>query len=230
MKINANDACVLLWCLLSPVQAGEVLITGELPPYATSSAPLAGLSGDIVTVLNSMGHDKIQLSFQPWPRGLKNMELGNAIAAFPFTWTSARGYALNYSVPIAFDIQSWYTLHTNRHVEHASWLGYSACIPKGWFSDAIDEVVKAQQLKVRVTNRLSQCVELLKKGKVDLISINDVSQKALPVADDKMLYRLSAHRQNVTFYLVSPKTPQGREFIETFNRAWIASPLSLKWR
>lgn len=177
-----------------------------------------------------MGYDQISLSFQPWPRGLKNLELGNAMAAFPFTWTAARGNVLNYSMPITFDVQSWYTLHNNRHFEHASWLGYSACIPKGWFSDAIDEVVKKQQLKVRVANRLGQCIELLKKGKVDLISINDASKKTLSIADDKMFYRLSAYRQNVTFYLVSPKTPQGKEFIEKFNRAWTASPLALKWR
>ncbi|QSR71976.1 transporter substrate-binding domain-containing protein [Aeromonas jandaei] len=230
MRIKSGYLYVLFSAGLPAAEVREVLITGELPPYATASAPLAGLSGDIVTVLNSMGYDKIQLSFQPWPRGLKNLELGNALAAFPFTWTAERGNVLTYSVPITFDVQSWYTLQKNRHFEHGSWFGYSACIPKGWFSDAIDEVVKTQQLQVRVTNRLSQCVELLKKGKVDLISINDASQKILSIADDNEFYRLSAYRQNVTFYLVSPKNPQGKAFIEQFNQAWIASPLALKWR
>lgn len=206
------------------------LITGELPPYSSATMKHGGeLTNDIIKVLNETSYQNIKLSYQPWPRGLKNLELGNAVGAFPFTWTSERGQYLYYSVPITFDIQSWYTTPDKKLLEHSSWKGRIACVPKGWFSDAIDTVIHHQTLIVRTTNRLSQCIELLKKRRVDLVSINDTSLDSLPVSSHSDIYKLSLYRQNVTYYLVAPKTAEGHAFIDAFNNAWLASPLKKKW-
>lgn len=218
-----------LMTLSSRVDSTE-LITGELPPYSSAIMAHGGdLTNDIVKTINDMGFENIALSYQPWPRGLKNMALGNAIAAFPFTWTSERGRFLYYSVPITFDIQSWYTTPDKLLLEHTSWLGRTACVPKGWFSDAIDAVIRKHGLNIRTTNRLSQCIELLKKGRVDLVSINDTSLSSLPSLKKGDIAKLSLYRQNVTYYLVAPRTDKGHAFVDAFNKAWLASPLKEKW-
>lgn len=214
---------VLLLLLSFGYVRAEVIITGELPPY--SSAGLANngeLASKVLTVLRSVGYPDLQVSYQPWPRGLKNIELGNAIAAFPFTWTNERGNRLLFSTPIAFDIQSWYTTPDKKRLESLSWQQKAACVPKGWFSDAIARVITEQGLIVRTTNRLSQCVELLKKGKVDLVPINDTSKKSLSKEDYTALYRLSLFRQNVTFYLVTSRNEGGERLIRDFNDKWSA--------
>lgn len=206
------------------------LITGELPPYSSATMKHGGeLTHDINKVIKTFNVENIALFYQPWQRGLKNMTLGNAIAAFPFTWTSERGRYLYYSVPIAFDIQSWYTTPDKLFLEYSSWQGRTACVPKGWFSDAIDTVINQQGLSIRTTNRLSQCIELLKKGRVDLVSINDTSLHSLSSLDSSKIARLSLYRQNVTYYLVAPKTKEGFAFTEAFNHAWLASSLKDKW-
>jgi len=215
---------------ISTTLGAEDVITGELPPYSSSKMKNNGdLTQDILTTLNKIGYKKIKLSYQPWPRGLKNMTMGNAIAAFPFTWTSSRSKHLYFSVPIAFDIQSWYTTHDKKYLEQSSWKGKVACVPKGWFSDAINDVVYRNQLNVRTTNRLNQCLELLKKGRVDLVSISDKSRKTHSLNSESNLYRLSLYRQNVTFYLVTPKNAEGKARIGDFNDAWIGSNLPYKW-
>lgn len=223
---------MIVSCLgVVPLRGGAAqLITGELPPYSSVTMTHGGdLTHDIVKVLNTMGLKNIELSFQPWPRGLKNMALGNAIAAFPFTWTSERGLYLYYSVPITFDVQSWYTTPDKLFLEYTPWRGRAACVPKGWFSDAIDTVVSRQELRIRTTNRLNQCVELLKKKRVDLVSINDAALDRLPLSNRSDISRLSLYRQNVTYYLVAPRTEQGHDFIEAFNNAWLASSLKKRW-
>ncbi|HEH9404376.1 TPA: transporter substrate-binding domain-containing protein [Aeromonas bestiarum] len=223
---------LMVSCLITlSLRVGSAeLITGELPPYSSAIMEHGGeLTHDIVQVLNTMGFGNIALSYQPWPRGLKNMSLGNAIAAFPFTWTSERGRYLYYSVPITFDIQSWYTTPDKLFLEHSSWQGRTACVPKGWFSDAIDTVISEQGLSIRTTNRLSQCIELLKKGRVDLVSINDASLDSLPLLSGSDISKLSLYRQNVTYYLVTPRTEKGHDFIDAFNKAWLASALKDKW-
>ena len=157
-----------------------VIITGELPPYSSATLANGGeLANKVLTTLKAAGHPDLQVSYQPWPRGLKNIELGNAIAAFPFTWTNERSNTLLFSTPIAFDIQSWYTTPDKKGLESPPWQQKTACVPKGWFSDAIERVTIEQKLIVRTTNRLNQCVELLKKGKVDLVPINDTSKRNL---------------------------------------------------
>jgi polar amino acid transport system substrate-binding protein len=87
---------------------------------------------------------------------------------------------------------------------------------------AIERVINDQGLIVRTTNRLNQCVELLKKGKVDLVPINDTSKKNLSEEDSAALYRLSLFRQNVTFYLVTSRNEEGEKFIHDFNDKWNA--------
>ena len=218
---------IFLAALLLPLSVScaraEVIITGELPPY--SSAELANngdLANKVLTVLRAVGYPELHVSYQPWPRGLKNIELGHAIAAFPFTWTNERGNSLLFSTPIAFDIQSWYTTSDKKRLESISWQQKTACVPKGWFSDAIARVITEQGLIVRTTNRLSQCLELLKKGKVDLVPINDTSKKSLSKDDYTDLYRLSLFRQNVTFYLVTSRNEVGEKLIRDFNDKWSA--------
>lgn len=199
----------------------ELIITGELPPYSSSELANGGeLASKVLTILKDAGHTKVRVSYQPWPRGLKNIELGNAIAAFPFTWTNERSKTLLFSTPIAFDIQSWYTTPDKKELESQPWRQKTACVPKGWFSDAIERVITEQRLIVRTTNRLNQCVELLKKGKVDLVPINDTSKKSLSDEDNATLFRLSIFRQNVTFYLVTSRNEAGQLFLNDFNKRW----------
>lgn len=199
-----------------------VIITGELPPYSSATLANGGeLANKVLTTLKAAGHTDLRVSYQPWPRGLKNIELGNAIAAFPFTWTNERSNSLLFSTPIAFDIQSWYTTPDKKGLESPPWQQKTACVPKGWFSDAIERVTIEQKLIVRTTNRLNQCVELLKKGKVDLVPINDTSKKNLSEEDNAALYRLSLFRQNVTFYLVTARNEEGEMFIRDFNKEWM---------
>ncbi|MFM5181588.1 hypothetical protein ACEUAY_18700 [Aeromonas veronii] len=215
-------AALLLHLSVSCARA-EVIITGELPPYSSAglvnNGPLVNM---VLTLLGAIGYSDLQVSYQPWPRGLKNIELGNAIAAFPFTWTNERGNRLLFSTPIAFDIQSWYTTPDKKRLESLPWRQKTTCVPKGWFSDAIERVITEQGLIVRTTNRLSQCVELLKKGKVDLVPINDTSKKSLTKEDYAALYRLSLFRQNVTFYLVTSRNELGERLIRDFNDKWNA--------
>ncbi|WP_421247227.1 substrate-binding periplasmic protein [Aeromonas jandaei] len=215
----------LLALALLPASAAQsaVIITGELPPYSSAELANGGeLASKVLTILKEAGHPDLQISYQPWPRGLKNIELGNAIAAFPFTWTNERSNSLLFSTPIAFDIQSWYTTPDKKGLESPPWQQKTACVPKGWFSDAIERVINDQGLIVRTTNRLNQCVELLKKGKVDLVPINDTSKKNLSEEDSAALYRLSLFRQNVTFYLVTSRNEEGEKFIHDFNDKWNA--------
>lgn len=90
-------------------------------------------------------------------------------------------------------------------------------MPKGWFSDAIAKVVAEQRLIVRSTNRLDQCVALLKKGKIDLVPINDSSRARLSAVDQDGVYRLSAFRQNVTFYLITSRDDAGAALLRDFR-------------
>ncbi|MBL0612459.1 transporter substrate-binding domain-containing protein [Aeromonas jandaei] len=212
-----------IWLLFSPSPRAEIIITGELPPYSSAELANGGvLANKVIDILKKVGYPELNVSYQPWPRGLKNIELGNAIAAFPFTWTNERSNNLLFSTPIAFDIQSWYTTPDKKVLESTPWQQKTACIPKGWFSDAIDRVINDQELIVRTTNRLNQCIDLLKKGKVDLVPINDTSKNNLSQEDNAALYRLSSFRQNITFYLVTSRNDFGERLIQAFNKKWNA--------
>jgi len=200
-----------------------MVITGELPPYSSAELTNGGeLASKVLTLLKTVDHPVLEVSYQPWPRGLKNIQLGNAIAAFPFTWTNERSKSLFFSTPIAFDIQSWYTTADKKGLESQPWQQRTTCVPKGWFSDAIEHIINEQRLIVRTTTRLNQCVALLKKGKVDLVPINDTSKKSLSQEDNALLYRLSLFRQNVTFYLVTSRNDSGEKLLQEFNKKWNA--------
>lgn len=202
----------------------NVVITGELPPHSSRQLEGGGaLASKVLTTLQDVGYPALTVSYQPWPRGLKNIELGNAIAAFPFTWTNARSDRLLFSTPIAFDIQSWYTTVDKHVLETTPWTLRRACVPKGWYSDAIEQVVMHQQLIVRTTNRLDQCLALLQKGKIDLVPINDSSLPRLSLVADGHIVRLSAFRQNVTFYLITTRDKEGERLLRAFNARWNAA-------
>ncbi len=102
-------------------------------------------------------------------------------------------------------MQSWHATPDKLFLEHSPWRGHIACAPKGWFSDAINSVIIKQKLSIRTTNRLSQCVKLLKKGGVELISINDTFLHSSSSLESIKITQLSLCWQNITYYLVAPK-------------------------
>lgn len=215
----------LLWCWCGWLSGAPlILVTGDYAPYSGATLPDGGQSTRLVTrVMHAAGYQDLKVLYLPWGRGYQQALNGLATATYPYARTSERERDFYYSDPIHLDHLSWFTYRGSQAVLDGNWQGLKVCMPLGWSSSNFDSVVKRFGLIVQSPKTLEQCLQLLARQRVDLITMNDAvmadaSQQEF--GDPCYLQPLPYFRETEALYLiVSRQIADGSEVIKQFNRA-----------
>lgn len=219
--------CWCGWLSCTPL----TLVTGEFSPYSGSALPEGGQSTRLVmTLLREAGYDEVKVDYLPWNRGYELVRNGLASATYPYAWTRERAKIFYYSAPIHIDHLSWFTYGGSEAMLNGRWQGLRVCIPANWSTSHADEVIARFSLQLTRPKTLAQCLQLLKRKRVDLMPMNDAvtADASMQVfGDPNYLQPLPYFRQSDVFYLlVSRNFPGGQELIERFNEALAAARAS----
>jgi len=95
---------VALFCLLLSPLSGSgkqlVIMTGQWPPYVSSTMENLGFTAEIVTRACKAANLDVVIEFAPWPRCEAGVENGTIFAAFPYTRNDKRETFAFFSKPI----------------------------------------------------------------------------------------------------------------------------------
>ena len=212
--------CWCGWLSSAPL----TLVTGDYSPYSCVDLPEGGQSTRLVTrVLHTAGYHDLVVDYLPWARGYQQALNGLATATYPYARTRERELDFYYSDPIHLDHLSWFTYRGSQAVLTGRWQGLKVCMPLGWSSSNFDSVVKQFGLIVQSPKTLTQCLQLLARQRVDLITMNDavMADASLQAFGDPChLQPLPYFREAEALYLiVSRKLPDGADVVRRFNSA-----------
>lgn len=83
-----------------------LFLTGEHPPFSSSTMPQKGLATEIVMSICADAKLTCKIEFLPWLRCEYLVETGKAFAAFPYGYTKERGKKFLYSDSLYFLIDT----------------------------------------------------------------------------------------------------------------------------
>lgn len=212
--------CWCGWLSSAPL----TLVTGDYSPYSGANLPGGGQSTRLVTqVFRDAGYHELGVEYLPWARGYQRVLNGLATATYPYARTSERELDFYYSDPIHLDHLSWFTYRGSQAVLDGKWQGLKVCMPLGWSSSNFESVVKQFGLIVQSPKTLDQCLQLLVRQRVDLITMNDAvmaDASMVEFGDPCYLQPLPYFRETEALYLiVSRKLSGGADLIQRFNSA-----------
>lgn len=213
---------LLLW--VSMAVAGPLqLATGEFSPYTSSSLPEGGVASRIVReAFREAGYGDLQLQFLPWGRTFHLAETAQIAGAFPYAWNPDRAKHFYFSSPIYIERIIWYTSRDNELARKGEWQGLRICVPAGWNTAHIAFEFKQYALRLEQPRELAQCLQLLDKGRVDLMAISDrvMDEASFRLFGEQWHFQplpLHSHT-NALYLIVSRQYPEGQKLIEAFNQ------------
>lgn len=219
-------ALLLLW--MTGVQAAPLqLASGEFAPYSGAALPDGGVATRIVrAAFREAGYGEPQVQFLPWGRASHLAEAGQVVAAFPYAWNPERAATFYFSTPIYIERILWYTSRDNEKASTGAWQGLRICVPAGWNTAHISFEFKQYGLRLEQPRELAQCLQLLDKGRVDLMAISDrvMDEASLRLFGEQWHFQpLSLHSHtNALYIIISHHNPEGQKLIEAFNQGMAA--------
>lgn len=219
--------CWCGWLSSAPV----TLVSGDYSPYSGASLPDGGQSTRLVTaVLRDAGYRDLTVTYLPWLRGYQQAINGLATATYPYSRTKERERDFYYSDPIHSDHLSWFTYRGSKAVLDGKWQGLTVCMPLGWSTSHLDEVIKRFGMVLQSPKTLAQCVQLLARQRVDLVTMNDAVMADASMqefGDPCFLQILPYYRETESLYMIVPRRlADGPTLLKRFNKALAAARAS----
>ena len=225
MRMTLLSVLLFWWCLAvaTPLQ----LATGEFAPYSGAALPDGGVASRIVrAAFREAGYGEPQLQFLPWGRVFHLAETAQVAGAFPYAWNRERATLFYFSSPIYIERIIWFSTKQNDKAGKGEWQGLRVCVPTGWNTAHLEPELKKFALRLEQPRELVQCLQLLDKGRVDLMAISDrVMQEASYrlFGEPWHFQPLPLHSHtNALYIIISRHHPHGQALIEAFNQGLAA--------
>lgn len=219
---SALFSMLLLWFFTAA--AGPLpLATGEFSPYTGAALPDGGVASRIVrAAFREAGYGDPQLQFLPWGRTFHLAETAQVAGAFPYAWNPDRAKHFYFSSPIYIERIIWYSSRGNDMARKGEWHGLRVCVPAGWNTAHIDAEFKQYALRLEQPRELDQCLQMLDKGRVDLMAISDrvMDEASFRLFGEQWHFQplpLHSHT-NALYLIISRHYPEGQKLIEAFNQ------------
>lgn len=202
------------------------LATGVNAPYTGASFPNGGPLTDIVRrAFAESGYD-VEIAFLPWKRGYAATLNGEYVGTFPYVRNAEREKDFLFSEPFYVVTRNLYYLAKSDINPNAlsSLKGKQLCVPLGFaVAQELVDMVEKREVATQNPLGLTQCVEMLAKGRVDAFTAaGDAGAEAIANVTDKadILHKVIGKSD---YYLIVPKKiPHASTLIDAFNRGLAA--------
>lgn len=216
---------LLLWGM---AQAEPVkLVAGtDYAPFTDPALPGGGQAVVLVKKVLDKAGLPWQLDWRPWANGYRATLNGAYMATFPYISTPERRKLFAYSDPLfTLELRVFALPGSKLDGAHPeSLVGKRYCQPVGWgFLNKIEKMVNKGQIQLIRPYDISSCIRLIAEDKADFI-ITDQIQGNATIAQLSKLSRLPVASGGILeetplYLIVGKENPQGRDFLNQFNRA-----------
>ncbi|MFO7727443.1 MAG: transporter substrate-binding domain-containing protein, partial [Desulfonatronovibrio sp.] len=196
------------------------LVTGnDYKPFTDQTLPQGGMITEIVDqVFQKMGY-QAEIEFHSWSRGYTLSEEGAFLGTFPYVQTPERMESFYFSDPI-YTITTLFFVRNDTDLSfvHDSDLqGLTACKPLGYHLRDIQDFLNKDFIEVRRPNTMESCFKMLRRGRVDLVPINEhVGWEVVrKIAGEKDMFKVLEKPLLETglHFIVTRKNPQGQNIV-----------------
>lgn len=221
MRSALFSLLLLWWCVAvaTPLQ----LATGEFSPYTGVALPDGGVAARVVrAAFRESGYGEPQLQFLSWGRAFHLAETAQVAGAFPYAWNSERAKHFYFSSPIYIERIIWYSSRGNDQARKGEWQGFRVCVPAGWNTAHMAAEFKQYALRLEQPRELVQCLQMLDKGRVDLMAISDrvMDEASFRLFGEQWHFQplpLHSHT-NALYLIISRQYPEAMKLSEAFNQ------------
>ncbi|MGB1236881.1 MAG: substrate-binding periplasmic protein [Pseudomonadales bacterium] len=203
-----------------------LMVSGYWTPYVDKSLPNGGGLTELVQAVTDKMDRQLQVLWFPWSRGEEYIANGLYFATFPYAKNTRREQMFHFSDPLYFVETSFF--YDKRQIQGVEFedlddlVSYRIGGVRGY--GYIDRLKRAN-LDLYLVNHADQLVDMLGRGRVDLIAVNKRSgQRMLAekfpdrAADFQVLERPLNKRHGVHL-MISRRFENYRQLTEQFNRA-----------
>jgi polar amino acid transport system substrate-binding protein len=203
------------------------LVTGEYPPFTGESLPEGGMATEIVTtVFKDLGW-KYEIAFEPWDRGLANLDAGKYFGTFPYHQDDERSKYYLFSDPVISNDLVFYGMKdsTFNYTQPDDLTGHIICYPggEGWSLEGLQPYFDAGKIKMERPTTMVACFNMLQAKRVEMVFAAEsvgwpAAKQALGSSDDVKI--LDKHFAGSTACLmISKNYPDGEKLLNAFNYA-----------
>lgn len=205
-------------CAAEPLK----LVTGEYAPYTGASLPNSGPLSDMVRrVLSESGYE-VSVAFLPWKRGYADALKGEYAGTFPYVRNAEREKDFLFSDPFYTVTRRLYYLAKSNinPTALATLKGKQLCVPLGFaVAQELSDMVDAKELATQSPPGLTQCVEMLAKGRVDAFTATaEAGAEAIASAQVSEEVLSNPIGKTEFHFLAAKASPGGASIIAAFNR------------
>lgn len=238
MNVNVGTGASLFWrasgctltllgaMLFAPTSSALEtikLVTGEdYPPFSGSDLQDGGVLTALVVRTFTQRNLQTTVDFRPWSRGYEESLKLSYDATFPYIRTPERESEFLFSAPL-YRLQSLLYVAPDSPWQEGSEQELSAvtfCLPTGYETSGWIAEQEHRLKFVRPRTNL-QCLEMLNRGRIDVIISNAANVKHLLVqqADSSLTLRqLPLAVADETLHLLVPaRHPRAQELLSEFN-------------
>ncbi len=220
---------ILLFAQSLSLLASEFeLVTGnDYPPLSDNNLLNGGIATEIVSeaMTKLYGPESYTISFVPWSRGYQEAKEGKYVGTFPYAKNDEREVDFLYSDPLMVVEQKFFVkkgASTTFEVD-TDLKGHIVCKPIGYNLDDIQRFIDADLITVQRPQTMENCFKMLKLNRVSLVVAGELlSEYLLANTQGMSMEDFDTLEQSLgerSLHLIVSKTyPNGREFIERFNK------------
>ena len=218
---------LLLFCVTGLAREPLQLATGEFAPFTGASLPDGGVASRIVrAAFLEAGYGEPRLQYLPWGRAYHLAKTAQVAGTFPYGWNRERATLFYFSSPIYIERIIWFSTKQNDKAGTGEWQGLRVCVPAGWNTAHLEPELKRFALRLEQPRELAQCLQLLDKGRVDLMAISDrvMQEASYRLFGEQWHFQplpLYSHT-NALYLIISRRHPHGQALIEAFNQGLAA--------
>ncbi len=217
----------LSWGVSAHAQDAVTLTNGDWPPYVSQDFKSGGVGSLICTTAFKLEGVNVEYTFLPWKRGYEMTKAGHYNGAVGWRKTPGGEKHFYYSDPIfmerlvffhrmgsSFD---WKTLDDIGHLRIGATLGYQYI---ELLQGAVDKM--GGSIDIAPSDELN--LQKLAEGRIDLFPCAEkvgyylLRTRFIPGLADLIRHHSKPIATGELHLLISKKTTNGKELIETFNR------------
>jgi polar amino acid transport system substrate-binding protein len=205
---------------------GEELVaaTGEWAPYVSQHLENGGFITQILSDAFSAMGVEVRFVFYPWRRCYESVVSNRVWAAFPYSRTEERAEEVIFSDVVSYSVTKFF-VHGPPHIE--AYAGPASLKPYrigGVIGYFYEEEFRRHGLSVDYASREISAIEMLMKGRTDLLPLNELVgwrliRNRFPDHMDRFRVLEPPYSKDPLHLIVSKTYPGGDELLERFNRA-----------
>lgn len=211
------------------------LNTGEYAPFTGEFLPNGGPLTEVVKRAFGESGYGVTVTFLPWKRGYVEAVRGEYDGTFPYIRNASREADFLISAPYFTVTRNlFYLAKSDVNPDDLSTLkGKQVCVPLGYsLAPELSGMLERQELFVQTPAALTNCVDMLNKGRVDAFTspadIGAAAIKNATVAVTEIILNKPIGKTEFCF-LVPRANPKAQEILAAFDRGLLALKKSGDW-